>query len=357
MFKSAAVLFLYAESPVHAGSGASVGAIDLPIQREKHTDYPIIQSSGVKGAIRHYATDLHEGNWLSADDKRNWSGKINAVFGPPTDATEKHGSAVAFTDARVLLFPVRSLAGVFGWVTCPAVVARFRREMGLLERDRVRITKGGLEELVHMGPVPTQAPHTISSGSAYLCETGCGLRVGDEKSGRIVLEDLDFTTEPSKRVSELARWLARNAIPCAAHYGTWKRKLRDHLVVVDDDSFRDFVRFSTQINTRIKLDDETRTVKEGFGPWDEEALPAETVLYSMTLVQDPRKEADEAVRDATRVLDFLQKKVFQAKTVIQFGGNETIGQGLIRTNFKPVDELFPTAGSGDEQGADESKES
>ena len=45
----------YAVSPIHAGSGASTAAVDLPIQRERHTNWPHIQASGVKGAMRdHY---------------------------------------------------------------------------------------------------------------------------------------------------------------------------------------------------------------------------------------------------------------------------------------------------------------
>ena len=35
------------------------------------------------------------------------------------------------TDARLLAFPVRSLKGVFAWVTCPAVLERFHRDLQL----------------------------------------------------------------------------------------------------------------------------------------------------------------------------------------------------------------------------------
>ena len=52
MFKQAKPLFLIVETPLHAGSGSDLGIVDLPIQREKHTDYPKIEASGLKGAIR-----------------------------------------------------------------------------------------------------------------------------------------------------------------------------------------------------------------------------------------------------------------------------------------------------------------
>jgi CRISPR-associated protein Cmr4 len=52
MFRAARMLFLYTETPLHAGSGTNVVGVDLPIQRERHTQYPMIQSSGIKGALR-----------------------------------------------------------------------------------------------------------------------------------------------------------------------------------------------------------------------------------------------------------------------------------------------------------------
>ena len=54
MFKKARVMFIYTETSLHCGSGTSLGVIDLPIQREKYTDYPVCQASGVKGVVREW---------------------------------------------------------------------------------------------------------------------------------------------------------------------------------------------------------------------------------------------------------------------------------------------------------------
>ena len=43
----------------------------------------------------------------------------------------KHAGALSLTDARILAFPVRSLKGVFAWVTCPAVLGRLNRDLKL----------------------------------------------------------------------------------------------------------------------------------------------------------------------------------------------------------------------------------
>ena len=59
----------YTLSPLHAGSGQAVGAVDLPIQRERHTGWPHVQASGVKGAFRHWFYRYYEANGANSGDK------------------------------------------------------------------------------------------------------------------------------------------------------------------------------------------------------------------------------------------------------------------------------------------------
>ena len=42
-----ALLFLHALSPLHAGTGQGIGAIDLPIAREKATGIPYLPGSSL----------------------------------------------------------------------------------------------------------------------------------------------------------------------------------------------------------------------------------------------------------------------------------------------------------------------
>ena len=49
MYKKAIAMFMLCETSVHAGSGSELGIVDLPIQRERHTDYPVFHSSSIKG--------------------------------------------------------------------------------------------------------------------------------------------------------------------------------------------------------------------------------------------------------------------------------------------------------------------
>lgn len=87
MYKLAKVLFLYTETPLHTGSGTSLKVVDLPIQRERHTDYPMVQASGLKGSCRNYAEEHSKNN-------TNIKIKIDFVFGPEGPGASEHAGAL-----------------------------------------------------------------------------------------------------------------------------------------------------------------------------------------------------------------------------------------------------------------------
>ena len=58
--------------------------------------------------------------------------------------------------------------------------------------------------------------------------------------------------------------------------------MKKDLVVLSDDDFGDFVHLSTEVITRIKINNETGTVQDG-ALFTEEYLPSETILYSLAL--------------------------------------------------------------------------
>ena len=121
MFKEASLMFIYTETSLHAGSGTSLGVIDLPIQREKYTDYPVLQASGIKGAVR---------DWFETNNGVEKQ-KIDLIFGPDTigGGGEASAGAATFTDGRLLLFPVRSMMGVFAYTTSCFALNRLKRDL------------------------------------------------------------------------------------------------------------------------------------------------------------------------------------------------------------------------------------
>jgi CRISPR-associated protein Cmr4 len=72
-----ALLGLLAETSIHAGAGQMAGVIDLPIQREAHTAWPVVFGSAVKGALR----------TLANEQKAPW---LISVFGPETSSAHEH---------------------------------------------------------------------------------------------------------------------------------------------------------------------------------------------------------------------------------------------------------------------------
>jgi CRISPR-associated protein Cmr4 len=102
--------FLFTHTPLHVGSGKSVGYVDQPIQRETHTRIPIVPGSSLKGVLRDRFKSDPDVDWLF--------GKESA----------EHAGALLVSEARVLAFPVRSAKGCFAWITCPLVLRRAERD-------------------------------------------------------------------------------------------------------------------------------------------------------------------------------------------------------------------------------------
>ena len=134
-----AILGLLAQTSLHAGAGTQTGIIDLPIQREGHNGYPCVFGSAVKGALR----DKAEQQVIASlpVDKRPKDAKsyeefqkapvydaIKSVYGSPPKQAGDSAGAIIVTDARLLLFPVRSLTSQFKWVTCPDALRRYQAD-------------------------------------------------------------------------------------------------------------------------------------------------------------------------------------------------------------------------------------
>jgi CRISPR-associated protein Cmr4 len=280
-----ALLFIHAQTGLHPGSGTALGTVDLPVQRERHTQWPIIPGSTLKGILRD-ACRRRGGN----------NPDLFAAFGPETAEADKHAGALSLTDARILAFPVRSLKGVFAWVTCRAVLERLQRDLTLIQANG------------HAFNLP-EAP----AKDKALCAANSPLLVDGSK---LVLEEFDF--ERTGDVSAVAAWVSQRAV---ADPPTQER-LKKHLVILHDDDFTHFARHATEIVARVGLDYERKTVKSG-ALFYEEFLPAETLFYSVVLASPSRREGYE--RSASQILRYLRDNM---PPVLQIGGDETIGKGL-----------------------------
>jgi CRISPR-associated protein Cmr4 len=285
-----ALLFLHALTGLHPGSGTALGVVDLPVQRERHTGWPTIPGTSLKGVIRAAALGREPNRKQPTD-------RFKAVFGPDTSNAADHAGAVAFTDARVLAFPVRSLKGVFAWVTCPAVLARLSRDLGLA------------------GAAPLGRLPEVTDAKALVCNNS-PLEITEGNRRGLVLEEFDFDVLPG--ADGLAEWIADYALADSET----KTRIKKNLAVISDDAFGHFVQHATEVTARIKLDYETKTVSQG-GLFYEEFLPPETLFYSLLIAEKARRK--DVDMDASAVLAWL---IGRNLTTIQVGGGETIGKGL-----------------------------
>jgi len=301
MITATTMLYLYVETPLHAGTGSGLSSIDLPIQRERTTQYPMIQGSGIKGKLRATAEDEFKGQ----------EQLISAIFGPSNKPGESsdHAGALIAGDARLLLFPVRSLNGVFAYTTSYDVLSRFKRD----------VERGSKEQILSWD-VPTSVSATA------LVTTPSDVQANDV----IVLEDFSIDAKQDSSVNTIAEWLASYALPDLGAGNYWANKIKSSLVILPNDNFRDFVLYATEIITRVRIDREKKTVAKG-ALWTEEHLPTDTLLYVPIYATNARNNGSNMRGD--EVLAAVEPLGTGKGSYLQLGGDETVGRGIVRIRW------------------------
>lgn len=291
MSDSAAILYLHAVTSLHPGSGTALGVVDLPIQRERHTQWPLVPGSSLKGVLREALREALGKN-----------GEWEAIFGPDTANASAHAGAISFTDARILAFPVRSLKGVFAWVTCKAALDRYVRDLSLAGITEARLSLAAEPPTGKM-LAPPNSPILIDGEFA-------------------LLEEFDFTR--CGESSAIAEWLSRHAGVDEAT----QQRLRSHLVVLNDTDFTHFAVHATEVIARVGIDSATRTVRTG-ALFYEEFLPPETLLYAVILASASRRR-EVALNSG----EILKKLADGMPHILQIGAGETIGKGLVAASLR-----------------------
>lgn len=322
------------ETPLHAGSGDDLGIVDLPIQRERHTSFPKVESSSLKGALREAFEQKANSKAKNFNDWKDKDVMIHRLFGLDDAGMndvqktklkdhfkyegkngkmeEGHDRAgcLAFTDARLLLFPVKSMKGVFVWITCSQVLNKFAADMAISG-----ITVAGLEAVKGL---------EVKDGEASIASDAPSV------NSAVVLEEYAFTASVNSAVKDFAVELS-NTVFADADLSYWKGLLQRNLVVLSDNDFRDFTLMSTEVITRTKIDNETGTVQDG-ALFTEEFLPNDSVMYSLIFASDEYGKNGKT-EVATGVMGFFQKQMKEIN-FFQLGGNATLGKGIIRTQLK-----------------------
>lgn len=271
-------LLIFTRTPLHVGVGSSVGAVDLPVRRERHTNHPIIPGSAIKGVFRD-----------AARNAINDTKVIDDLFGPDTIDGENNARAgdIAFGEARPLAFPVRSAKGAFAYITCPMVLRRFARESD-------------------QGDLPA-----LQDPEDQTCHAGSKVVLDHGGAKRVVLEEYAFAQQAAFPEAWEKVLLGLTSDP------VWQEAAR-RLVLLSDGDFAHFVTTTTEISTQTKIDAQTGAVAKG-ALFNMECVPAET-LFSAPVQHIGRYKQTDSEAELT--------KLAVTYPVLQFGGNSTTGRGF-----------------------------
>jgi CRISPR-associated protein Cmr4 len=280
------VLYLFTRTPLHVGAGGSVGALDQPIQRERHTGFPIIPGSSIKGVLADGYLQRNADGSLGKDEKghsyRTADGR--SIFGDerPDHANASSGS-VSFGEAKLLAFPVRSAKGSFALATSPLALQRFARDAQLNV------------------PVPP-APPDMS------CLAGNRIIIDRNGQKGVVLEEYKFSVVGSFPVE----W---ERVLCSSLNDAVLAGAGGRFVLLSDGDLSHFAVSSCQVSQHVRISDETGTAEDG-GLFDEETVPSETLFYSTLTVVRAGMEQNAVFSSLAR------------EQLIQFGGSGTSGLGF-----------------------------
>lgn len=295
MYKEKQLMYIKVLTPTHAGAGQCIDNIDMPIQREKHSNIPKIEASSLKGSIKNalynkiklrYVDTKKE---LKNSDEFKW---LSIIFG--SENGDDYASLIGFTDARLLLFPIKSATDIYKLITCPYILKRWTEDLEIVNNAQVNKIK----ELV------------VDDGECIAMDKSKCFNQGNES--KIILEEYVFDVCQNKAEELNGVLKAINGIDVS------------RVVILSDSDFIDLVCMYTEIITRNKIDVNTG-VAEGTGLFTEEYLPVETVLYFMVLASPSFNGDDKKLLPDP--IEYFNKNVNE---VFQVGGNATIGKGIVK---------------------------
>jgi CRISPR-associated protein Cmr4 len=275
-------------TPLHIGAGQGLGHVDLPIVREAHTNFPYIPGTSLKGALRNLEINQvarargerpsQVEERLKSDQKEEDILRLAKIFGVAGEGAEEGkevgAGKVLFSDAFIVLFPAKSAKGIFSLTTCPYAINRFFELLGIDQRVK-DVPEGKVK-------VPSTKDHKNLINN-----------------NKLLLEEFVFEAEESEELKKFVELV-----------GTFVgEENKRRIVCVNDTDFKDFVSNYTEVQTHIKIDLNTGTVKEG-ALWTEEYVPAESV-FAFSLV-------------------FLEDLDFTPPTTFHLGGDITTGKGFVK---------------------------
>ncbi len=282
--------------PVHIGTGGyRLGRVDLSIVREPGTNLPKIPGTSLSGAARSYAAMRYErpqcagqGGGDKPEKKHCGDPKcpICYTFGNIRGTEGGNAGTVSLADARLLLFPVHSMAGPV-WVTTPSQ----------LEQAGLAVTAPELAR-----------GEFVTTLQGWARPLNLGWLLLEHKAGEVNV---------NLNGKEVQNW----------------DYVAGRLALVEDGLFSQIVNSNLEVRTSVSIDPTTGAAKEG-ALFTYEALPRATWLWSDVVEDDYRRafpEDDDKARQFghTRPLSVV-KAGLELAEYLGIGGMGTRGFGRIR---------------------------
>jgi len=256
-------------SNMHVGSGdGNFGVVDNLVQKDLITFVPIINSSGLKGALREFF------NAGGIDDT-----EIDYIFGPPQkagkDGKKRSGSGMyKFFTANLLTLPARSSKKPFFRATAPMLLKEF---LNCVELFRLNITwKKIIKELID-----NAAPEK-------------GKPVIFEDLADVIIEDFKAVYKPFDKIDDLKSFMGCD------------------IAIFHDDDFKELCE-NLPVIARNHLEN-----GKSQNLWYEEVVPRQSRFYFILAVPD----SEDTKNINQKFSDRLQKNL------IQIGANASIGYGF-----------------------------
>ena len=293
--------YALALDPIHVGTGGMrLGRVDLSIVREPGTNIPKIPGTSLAGAARAYAAmQKNRYRWQAngktyvcagqgqEDKDKNITGHcgqpdcpICVTFGFSKGSGISFQGLAQFSDARLIFFPVHSLAGPV-WVTCPEMLKALEITETEPSDEQVRVANG----VKHSGKLNLGWLMLEVEGNAFSLD------------GKL------------------------SAIP---------DDIKNRAVLVSNKMFGHIVNDNLEVRTSVSIDPQTGAAAEG-ALFTYEALPRACVLYFEVVINDPMfyQINGQQPLNKQQVIDTVQ----QGLALLEFlgvGGMNTRGMGRLR---------------------------
>ena len=309
------ILYLFTRTPLHVGAGSSVGAIDQPIIRERHTGFPVIPATSLKGSFADKWNVPNGEGRLMRTPAGEW------LFGS-TDSNNAAAGALQISEARLLAFPIRSARGSFAWITCPLMLQRAARDHVFAgDGQGAAAALAAIHNL--NGTKDDEAVFPI--GRMDLDSTRNAQAVK-----QVVLEEYTFTRAGNDEAATIGTAL-RNLV----QDDIWA-EVGVRLIILSNGMMTFFARTACEVAQHVRIDDETGTAAGG-ALFNQENVPSETMFYSVLHATSGRGERFKHKTPEQAMLAFQGGNEQGAEqqdhpgirngSVLQFGGDASTGLG------------------------------